>query len=75
VVDLRRFEWCRNEIKHSISILQTDKANSTRKEFEDAIDMFRELKVRVWKTFKLEEAEEALQALFAKERDGIWHMT
>ena len=43
---------------------------STRKEFNDVIDMARELKVRVWKRFKLEDAKEALQALFAKERDG-----
>ena len=43
---------------------------STRKEFQDVIDMSRELKVRVWKRFKLEDAKEALQALFAKERDG-----
>ena len=43
---------------------------STRKEFQDVIDMSRELKVRVWKIFKLEDAKEALQALFSKERDG-----
>ena len=43
---------------------------STRKEFNDVIDMSRELKVRVWKRFKLEDAKEALQALFSKERDG-----
>jgi NADPH:quinone reductase-like Zn-dependent oxidoreductase len=43
---------------------------STRKEFEDVIDMSSELKVRVWKRFKLEDAKEALQALFIKERDG-----
>ena len=43
---------------------------STRKEFNDVIDMSKELKVRVWKRFKLENAKEALQALFAKERDG-----
>ena len=43
---------------------------STRKEFEDVIDMSKELKVRVWKSFKLEDAKEALQALIAKERDG-----
>jgi NADPH:quinone reductase-like Zn-dependent oxidoreductase len=43
---------------------------STRKEFEDVIDMSKELKVRVWKRFKLEDAKDALQALFAKERDG-----
>ena len=43
---------------------------STRKEFYDVIDMSKELKVRVWKRFKLEDAKEALQGLFAKERDG-----
>lgn len=43
---------------------------STTKEFKDVIDMSGELKVRVWKRFKLEDAKEALQALFAKERDG-----
>ena len=43
---------------------------STRKEFEDVIDMSKELKVRVWKRFKLEDGKKALQALFAKERDG-----
>jgi len=30
----------------------------------------KQLKVGVWKKFKLEEIREALQALFAKERDG-----
>ncbi|HEY7572503.1 MAG TPA: alcohol dehydrogenase catalytic domain-containing protein [Nitrososphaeraceae archaeon] len=43
---------------------------STRKEFADIIEMSGELKVRVWKRFKLENANEALRALFAKERDG-----
>jgi D-arabinose 1-dehydrogenase-like Zn-dependent alcohol dehydrogenase len=42
----------------------------TRKDFREIIDMSKELKVRVWKRFKLENAREALQALFAKERDG-----
>jgi D-arabinose 1-dehydrogenase-like Zn-dependent alcohol dehydrogenase len=42
----------------------------TRKEFREIIDMSKELKVRVWKRFKLENTKEALQALFAKERDG-----
>ena len=32
--------------------------------------MSKELKIRVWKKFNLDEAKEALQALFAKERDG-----
>jgi D-arabinose 1-dehydrogenase-like Zn-dependent alcohol dehydrogenase len=42
----------------------------TRKEFREVIDMSKELKVRVWNRFKLENAKEALQALFSKERDG-----
>jgi D-arabinose 1-dehydrogenase-like Zn-dependent alcohol dehydrogenase len=42
----------------------------TRKDFSEIIDMYSELKVRVWKRFKLENAKEVLQALFAKERDG-----
>jgi NADPH:quinone reductase-like Zn-dependent oxidoreductase len=43
---------------------------STRKEFKEVIDVSKELKVRIWKRFKLEDVKEALQALFAKERDG-----
>ena len=42
----------------------------TRKELQELIDMSKELKVRVWKKFKLEDIKEALQAIFAKERDG-----
>ena len=42
----------------------------TRNDFNQIIDMSKELKIRVWKKFKLDEAKEALQALFAKERDG-----
>lgn len=42
----------------------------TRNDFREIIDMSKELKIRVWKKFKLDEAKEALQALFAKERDG-----
>jgi D-arabinose 1-dehydrogenase-like Zn-dependent alcohol dehydrogenase len=30
----------------------------------------KELKIRVWKKFKLEDVKEALQALFAKDREG-----
>jgi len=30
----------------------------------------KELKVRVWKKFKLENVKEALQSLFASDRDG-----
>jgi NADPH:quinone reductase-like Zn-dependent oxidoreductase len=42
----------------------------TRKDMTEVIDMSKELKIRVWKKFTLDEAKEALQALFAKERDG-----
>ena len=42
----------------------------TRKEITELIVMSKELKTRVWKKFTLDEAKEALQALFSKERDG-----
>jgi NADPH:quinone reductase-like Zn-dependent oxidoreductase len=42
----------------------------TRNDFNEIIDMSKELKIRVWKKFKLDEAKQALHALFAKERDG-----
>jgi NADPH:quinone reductase-like Zn-dependent oxidoreductase len=43
----------------------------TRKELQELIDISsKELKIRVWKKFRLEDIKEALQALFAKERDG-----
>ena len=42
----------------------------TRKEMQELIDMSPKLKVRVWKKFDLENVKEALQGLFAKERDG-----
>ena len=42
----------------------------TRNDFNQIIDMSKELKIRVWKKFRLDEAKEALQTLFAKERDG-----
>ncbi|MFY9871966.1 MAG: alcohol dehydrogenase catalytic domain-containing protein [Candidatus Nitrosopolaris sp.] len=42
----------------------------TRKEMTEVIDMSKELKTRVWKKFTLDEAKDALEALFAKERDG-----
>jgi hypothetical protein len=32
--------------------------------------MSKELKTKVWKRFKLDETKEAIQALFAKERNG-----
>ena len=43
----------------------------TRKELQELLDVSsQELKIRVWKKFKLDDVKEALQALFAKERDG-----
>jgi NADPH:quinone reductase-like Zn-dependent oxidoreductase len=44
----------------------------TRKELQELIDISssKRLKVKVWKKFNLEDAKEALQSLFAKERDG-----
>ena len=46
--------------------------SGTRKELQELIDISssKQLKVRVWKKFKLEDTKEALQSLFAKERDG-----
>ena len=42
----------------------------SRNDLREIIDMSKELKIRVWKKFKLDEAKDALKALFAKERDG-----
>jgi len=42
----------------------------TRKDMTEVIDMSKELKTRVSKKFTLDEAKEALEALFSKERDG-----
>jgi len=42
----------------------------TRKQLKDLLSISNELKIRVGKRFKLEETKEALQALFAKGRDG-----
>ena len=44
----------------------------TRKELQELIDISSssQLKIRIWKKFKLEDTKEALQSLFAKERDG-----
>lgn len=42
----------------------------TRKQLKDLLNISNELKIRVWKRFKLEKTKEALQALFAKGRDG-----
>lgn len=42
----------------------------TRIQLEELIDLSKELKTRIWKKFKIDNTHEALQALFAKERDG-----
>jgi NADPH:quinone reductase-like Zn-dependent oxidoreductase len=43
----------------------------TRKELQELVNTSsKQLKVRVWKMFKLENVKEALEKLFAKERDG-----
>ena len=51
---------CRCEIKRSISLLKANKINGgTRKEMTEVIDMFKELKTRVWKIFTLDETKES----------------
>jgi NADPH:quinone reductase-like Zn-dependent oxidoreductase len=55
---------------YSKQIKLVGSTGGTRKEFREIINMSKDLKVRVWKRFKLEDAKEALQALFSKERDG-----
>ena len=44
----------------------------TRKDLQELVDIAsaKQLKVRVWKKFKLDNVKEALEALFTKERDG-----
>jgi D-arabinose 1-dehydrogenase-like Zn-dependent alcohol dehydrogenase len=43
-----------------------------RKELQEVIDMAanKEIRVKVWKKFKLDNVKEAIEALSAKERDG-----
>jgi D-arabinose 1-dehydrogenase-like Zn-dependent alcohol dehydrogenase len=69
-----RSNRCRCEIKYSMAyskqVRLKGSTGSTRKEITELIDMSKELKTRVWKKFMLDEAKEALQALFDKERDG-----
>ena len=45
-------------------------SRETRKELKDLINMSKELKIKVSRRFKLDETKEAIQALFAKERQG-----
>jgi NADPH:quinone reductase-like Zn-dependent oxidoreductase len=42
----------------------------TRRELKDLIDNHDKLQVKVWKRFDLDNIQEALQALFSKERSG-----
>lgn len=58
------------QLLYSKQIKLIGSTGGTRKEITELIDMSKELKTRVWKKFTLDEAKEALQALFAKERDG-----
>ena len=46
-------------------------SRGTRGELKDLLSMSKELKTRIWRRFKLEEAREAIQALFAKEREAV----
>jgi D-arabinose 1-dehydrogenase-like Zn-dependent alcohol dehydrogenase len=43
---------------------------STRKQFQGLIDFLKDLKIKVWNKFKIDNTNEALEALFAKERNG-----
>lgn len=45
-------------------------SHGTRKELKDLINMSKGLKIKVSRRFKLDETKEAIQALFAKERQG-----
>jgi D-arabinose 1-dehydrogenase-like Zn-dependent alcohol dehydrogenase len=54
----------------SLKVKLIGSTGGTRNDFREIIDISKESKIRVWKKFKLDEAKEALQALFAKERDG-----
>lgn len=42
----------------------------SRSELQELIGFSKELRIKVWKKFKLEEAKEALQGLFARGREG-----
>src|SRR6266516_3178112 len=56
---------------YSKQIKLVGSTGGTRKELQELVDASsKQLKVKVWKKFKLEDVKEALQALFAKERDG-----
>jgi NADPH:quinone reductase-like Zn-dependent oxidoreductase len=60
------------QVLYSKQIKLIGSTGGTRKELQELIDISssKQLKVRVWKKFDLKDAKEALQSLFAKERDG-----
>jgi len=51
-----------------VKILGTTGGN--RKELHELLGVSKDLKLNVWKKFKLEDGAQALRALFSKERDG-----
>jgi NADPH:quinone reductase-like Zn-dependent oxidoreductase len=60
------------QVLYSKQIKLIGSTGGTRKELQELIDISssKQLKVRIWKKFDLKDAKEALQSLFAKERDG-----
>jgi NADPH:quinone reductase-like Zn-dependent oxidoreductase len=58
------------EALYSRQIKLIGSTGGTRKDMQELLDISNDLKIRLWKRFKLEKIKEALQALFAKERDG-----
>lgn len=65
-----------NEVKLDIHSLYSKHiriigcTGGSRSELHELIGFSKELKIKVWKKFKLEEAKEALQGLFAQQREG-----
>jgi D-arabinose 1-dehydrogenase-like Zn-dependent alcohol dehydrogenase len=42
----------------------------TRKHLQELLDISKGLKTKIWKKFTIDNTDQALQGLFAKERDG-----
>jgi len=51
-----------------ISLLGT--TGGTRKEMQEIIENYKQLKVKVWKRYKLDSVRIAIESLFSKEREG-----